>query len=161
MAGRLVDIVLGAAEDNVEWTVCRRLETTDASTQTSKEGGSELRSIVYKMVHGSTTFQLLEEHGDAFVMNYANIMSLASKMRLNAYQHMKLKIDKEKELRAQRQKEQKDQKQNDQKIKKIKKTKKIKKIKRIKETLKIKKIKETLKIKKIKEKNNEWMKKKD
>ena len=115
MAGRLVDIVLGAAEDNVEWTVCKRHETADVSTQTSKEG-SELRSIVYKMVHGSTTFQLLEEHGDVFVEHYANIMSIASKMRLDAYQRLKLKIDMEKEQKEKEQKE-KEQKEKEQKEK--------------------------------------------
>ena len=115
MAGRLVDIVLGAAEDNVEWTVCKKHETADASTQTSKQG-SELRSIVYKMVHGSTTFQLLEEHGDVFVENYANIMSIASKMRLDAYQRLKLKIDMEKEQKEKEQKE-KEQKEKEQKEK--------------------------------------------
>ena len=115
MAGRLVDIVLGAAEDNVEWTVCKRHETADVSTQTSKEG-SELRSIVYKMVHGSTTFQLLEEHGDVFVEHYGNIMSIASKMRLDAYQRLKLKIDMEKEQKEKEQKE-KEQKEKEQKEK--------------------------------------------
>ena len=110
MAGRLVDIVLGAAEDNVEWTVCRRFDTADASTQTSKES-SELRSIIYKMVHGSTTFQLLEEYGDAFVENYANIISIASKMRLDAYQQLKLKIDAEKEEKERKEKEEKEGKE--------------------------------------------------
>ena len=109
MAGRLVDIVLGAAEDNTEWTVCRRANTADASTQTSKEG-NELRSIVYKMIHGSTTFQLLDEYGDTFVKNYGTLVSISSKMRLDAYQHLKSKFDAEK----QQQKEQKEQEQKEQ-----------------------------------------------
>ena len=112
MAARLVDIVLGAAEDDIEWTVCKRHETADVSTQTNKEG-SELRSIVYKMVHGSTTFQLLEEYGDVFVEHYANIMSIASKMRLDAYQHLKLKIDMEKGEKERKEKDQRDQKEKE------------------------------------------------
>ena len=116
MAGRLVDIVLGAAEDNIEWTVCKRFDTAEASTQTSKES-SELRSIVYKMVHGSTTFQLLEEHGDAFVEHYANIMSIASKMRLDAYQHLKSKVNMEKEEKERKEKEEKERKEKERKEK--------------------------------------------
>ena len=119
MAARLVDIVLGAAEDDIEWTVCKRHETADVSTQTNKEG-SELRSIVYKMVHGSTTFQLLEEHGDVFVEHYANIMSIASKMRLDAYQRLKLKIDMEKEEKERKEKDQKEQKEQKEKEQKEK-----------------------------------------
>ena len=123
MAARLVDIVLGAAEDDIEWTVCKRHETADVSTQTNKEG-SELRSIVYKMVHGSTTFQLLEEHGDVFVEHYANIMSIASKMRLDAYQRLKLKIDMEKEEKERKEKDQKEQKEQKEKEQKEKEQKK-------------------------------------
>ena len=119
MAACLVDIVLGAAEDDIEWTVCKRHETADVSTQTNKEG-SELRSIVYKMVHGSTTFQLLEEHGDVFVEHYANIMSIASKMRLDAYQRLKLKIDMEKEEKERKEKDQKEQKEQKEKEQKEK-----------------------------------------
>ena len=115
MAGCLVNIVLGAAEDNAEWTVCRRADTTDASTQTSKEG-NELRSIVYKMIHGSTTFQLLDEYGDTFIKNYNNLMNIASKMRLDAYQHLKSKVDAEKQQKEKEQKE-KEQKEKEQKEK--------------------------------------------
>ena len=113
MAGRLVDIVLGAAEDNTEWTVCRRANTADASTQTSKEG-NELRSIVYKMIHGSTTFQLLDEYGDTFVKNYGTLVSISSKMRLDAYQHLKSKFDAEKQQKEQKEQEQKEQEQKEQ-----------------------------------------------
>ena len=145
MAARLVDIVLGAAEDDIEWTVCKRHETADVSTQTNKEG-SELRSIVYKMVHGSTTFQLLEEHGDVFVEHYANIMSIASKMRLDAYQRLKLKIDMEKEEKERKEKDQKEQKEQKEKNKKKKNKKKKNKKKKNK-----KKKNEEKKNKKIKE----------
>ena len=114
MAGRLVDIVLGAAEDNTEWTVCRRANTADASTQTSKEG-DELRSIVYKMIHGSTTFQLLDEHGDTFVKNYGTLVSISSKMRLDAYQHLKSKFDAEKQQQKEQEQKEQEQKEQEQK----------------------------------------------
>ena len=156
MAGRLVDIVLGAAEDNVEWTVCKGHETSDASTQTNKEGdGSELRSIVYKMVHGSTTFQLLEEHGDAFVANYANVMSLATKVRLDAYQHMKLKAGKEKEQKEQKQKNKNKKNKKNEKMKKENKKKEKKKEKKKK-----KEKEKNENIKEVKGKDSKWTKRK-
>ena len=68
-----------------------------------------MRSIVYKMIHGSTTFQLLDEYGDTFVKNYGTLVSISSKMRLDAYQHLKSKFDAEK----QQQKEQKEQEQKE------------------------------------------------
>ena len=48
--------------------------------------------------------------GDTFVKNYGTLVSISSKMRLDAYQHLKSKFDAEK----QQQKEQKEQEQKEQ-----------------------------------------------